>query len=225
MLALVAPAALAQSTAGAGSLVVIPTAAVIAAYDTEVFVRNPNASGLTLNVRYYQSNDATAPPGLRSCTPVVLAANQSASFNLGAQCGLGAGDDFGMIILEDTSTERTHPFFAYSRTQTPTGIGFSVEGFPIGSFSGAPAHVLGLRKLAASPNYRSNCFIGSLGESVNWQVLLVQSGTETVLGSLSGSLGPYQTHRILDVFASAGLAGDFTNVRATFSTSTANNPA
>ena len=54
---------------------------------------------------------------------------------------------------------------------------------------------------------------------------LVQSGTETVLGSTGGSLQPFQTTRLLDVFSVAGLAGDFSDVRATFSTADAGQPA
>jgi hypothetical protein len=173
-------------------------------------------------VRYYQSINGTAPSGLRACSQVSLPANQSSSFDLGTQCGLNNTDDnFGMLVLADSAA--TNPFFGYSRTQTPTGIGFSVEGFPSESFSGAPADVLGLQKVAAAPNYRSNCFVSALADPVNWQLDLVQSGTETVLGSTSGSLAAFETTRILDVFSSLGLVGDFSNVRATFSTP--DNPA
>ena len=218
------PAA-AQTSFASGTEVVIPTVANISVYHTQVFVRNPNPAPITLNVRYYQSIDATAPAGLRACTQVALLADQSSSFDLGAQCGLnGTDDDFGMLVLEDAA--QTNEFFAYARTQTPDGIGFSVEGFPSGNFSGAPADVLGLRALAAAPNYRSNCFVSTLADAVtDWHLDLIQSGTETVLGSTSGSLGPFQTTRILDVFASLGLSGDFTNVRATFSTTDVSQPS
>ena len=225
--ALVAIDAIAQTTAGAGSVVVIPTAANISVYKTQVFIRNPGINtdpgGITVNVRYYQSVDGTPPAGLRDCGAAIpIALLGSASFDLGTKCGLtGTNDDFGMIILEDAASEKTHPFLAYSRTQTPDGIGFSVEGFPVGNFSGADADVLGLRKLSTAPFYRSNCFVASLNEPVDWQILLAQSGG--VIGSLNGSLGAYQTTRILDVFAAAGLAGDFTDVRATFSAT--NSPA
>jgi len=218
----------AQTTAGSGTVVVIPTAANISAYATEVFVRNPNDTSITLNVRYYQSNDGTPPAGLRACSQVTLPAATSLSFDLGAQCGLNnTSDNFGMFVLEDAASPKIHPFFAYSRTQTPTGIGFSVEGFPIGNFSGASANVLGLRTSAGAPQYRSNCFVGALGESVTYQIRLFQSGAspETPIGGqLTGTLGPFEMHRILDVFATAlgvptGAAGDFSNVRASFSSS------
>ena len=220
--ALATSTAMAQSTFGSGTQIVIPTVANISVYQTTVFVRNPNPGPITLNVLYYQSINGTAPSGLRACSQVSLLANQSSNFDLGAQCGLNNTDDnFGMLVLEDSAA--TNPFFGYSRTQTPDGIGFSVEGFPVESFSGAPADVLGLQKVAAAPNYRSNCFVASLGAPVNWQLDLVQSGTETVLGTTTGSLAAFQTTRLLDVFSSLGLVGDFSNVRASFSTP--DNPA
>ena len=40
-----------QTSVGSGTVVVIPTAANISVYSTEVFVRNPNANSITLNVR------------------------------------------------------------------------------------------------------------------------------------------------------------------------------
>ena len=214
---LVAMPGFAQSTFASGTEIVLPLVANVGIYHSRVFVQNADAAAVTLNVRYYQSINATPPSGLRACSQVALLGNQSASFDIGSQCGLtGTNDDFGMVILEDVAG--THQFFAYSRTQTPDGIGFSVEGFPTANFSGANAYALGLQALAAAPKYRSNCFIASLGDPVNWQLQLVQGGTETVLGSTSGALTAFQNTRILDVFATLGLAGDYSDVRAVFST-------
>ena len=68
------------------------------------------------------------------------------------------------------------------------------RGIPERQLPGAPADVLGLQALAAAPNYRSNCFVATLADAVtDWHLDLIQSGTETVLGSTSGSLGPFQT--------------------------------
>ena len=218
-----APAA-AQTSFASGTQLVLPLAAHVAVYHTTVSVRNPNVGPITLNVRYIQSNNGTAPTGERSCPAVALAAGESSTFDLGAQCSLnGVDDDFGMLILDDSVG--TNPFFAYSRTDTPDGIGFSVEGFPSENFSGSPADVLGLKTTSTAPNYRSNCFVGSLGDAVNWQIQLYQSGSETLLGSVSGSLGAFQTTRVLDVFNAAGLSGDFSDVRATFSTADAGPPS
>ena len=213
----------AQTSFAASTEVVLPLAANVGIYHSQVFVRNPNASAITLNVRYYQSNNGTAPSGLRSCSQLVLQGDQTQSFDLGAQCGLtGTNDDFGMIVLSDVAG--TNRFFAYSRTQTPDGLGFSVEGFPTEDFSGSPATVLGLQSLSTAPNYKSNCFVAALDQPVNWHIDLVQSGTETVLGStITGSLQAFETTRVLDVFNAAGLAGDYSNVSAHFSTP--DNPA
>ena len=218
-----AGSAAAQASFASSTEVVLPLAVNIAVYKTKVFVLNPNPAAIAVNVLYYQSNNGTAPAGLRPCTQLNMQGNQSASFDMGSQCGLTSTDDnFGMLILQDAA--QTNEFFAYSRTETPDGIGFSVEGFPIENFSGETAHVLGLQSLATAPNYRSNCFVSSFADPVNWQVQLVQGGTETVLGTITGSLAPFQTTRILDVFAAAGLSGDYGNMRATFSTTDVSQP-
>ena len=230
-------AAQAQTTAGSGTVMVLPLAANVPVYKTEVFVRNPNLAPITLNVRYYQANDADPPSGLRTCQPLMVAAFQVANFQLVSQCTLGNVDDFGMIILEDAAVPKVNPFFAYSRTQTTGGNGFSVEGFPAGNFSGAPADVIGLKRQAGAPIYRSNCFIGALGEPVSYQMRLWQEGgTPTPIdgldGPVQGTLLPYEIVRILDIFGALGSphgvnapAGDYFNVRANFSNTAGNNAA
>jgi hypothetical protein len=221
--------ALAQTTAGAGTIVVLPTVASIpGAYTTTVFVRNSNTIPITLDVSYYQSDSAT-PPGDGNpviCTQLNVGANRAVTFDLATQCNFAASDNFGQLVIEDaTSTYKTNTFYAYSRSQTSNGNGFSVEGFPGGNFSSATSEVLGLKATSASPHYRSNCFVGALGEPLNYQILLVQGETGAVLGSVSGSVGAYHTVRILDVFASAGLGAIQNNVRATFSNTSGNGAA
>jgi hypothetical protein len=217
--------AVAQTTAGAGTVVVLPLASNIpGAYTTTVFVRNPAANPqITVKVRYYQSDSAN-PAGTGTpytCSNLTIPSNQVATFDLAAQCTFpGPGvNNFGQIVLEDvTSTPdvKTHRFFAYSRTETTNGNGFSVEGFPVGNFSAAPADAVGLKKTSSAPNYKSNCFIGALGEQVNYQLLLF-NGTGGLISAntISGSLQPYHSVRILDVFAVAGASAQ-SNVRATF---------
>ena len=229
-------AAQAQATAGSGTVMVLPLAANVPVYKSEVFVRNPNLVPITLNVRYYQANNAAPPSGPRTCAQVTIPALEVVNFQLVSQCTLASVDDFGMIILEDTAVPKVNPFFAYSRTQTTGGNGFSVEGFPAGNFSGAPADVIGLKRQAGAPTYRSNCFIGALGEPVNYQMRLWQEGgTPTPIdgtdGPVQGTLLPYEIVRILDIFGALGSphgvnapAGDYFNVRANF-TNTAGNSA
>lgn len=209
----------AQATAASGSVIVVPLLADTASYTTEVFVRNPNLAPITINVKFYEANNSTTP-GLRSCNPLVVAANTTTPFNLSSQCTLTASvSHFGMLVLEDAATPKTDQFFAYSRTQTPGGNGFSVEGFPIGTFSGATSEVVGLKRQAAAPTYQTNCFVGALSEPVSYQLVLRDGTTGALLGApITGSLGAFEMTRFLDVFLVAGASpGDHSNVRATFS--------
>ena len=210
----------AQSTAGAGSTLVIPLVAHTASFSTEVTVRNPNVlAPITLNVHFYEAlNSGT--PGARTCTTVNIPANESKQFLLGDQCApFAPGGHFGMLVLDDASPEQTNLFFAYSRTQTPGFIGFSVEGLPMGAFSGAPADSLGLKSQVAAPGFTSNCFVGALGEAVSYQLVLRDDTTKAFLGdALTGTLQPFEMLRYLDVFAptNANAPGDHSNVRANF---------
>ena len=54
--------AAAQTSFGSGTQILLPLAAHVSVYHTQVFARNPNGSQMTLNVKYYQSNAGTAPP-------------------------------------------------------------------------------------------------------------------------------------------------------------------
>jgi len=215
-----ARAAHAQATAGAGSVVVVPLMAETSSYSTEVTVRNPNATPITLNVKFYEATNSSAP-GLKACTALTVAALESKPFTLAAQCApLDPGGHFGMIVLEDSAAERTNVFFAYSRTQTPGGNGFSAEGFPIGAFSGASADAVGLKRQAAAPVYQSNCFVGALGEAVGYQLVLRNGTTNGLIGTpMTGTLQPFEMKRFLDVFGPNGANAantDFSNVRANF---------
>lgn len=216
-------AAQAQSTAAAGSVIVVPLVAQTVSYSTEVTVRNPNLSSpIVLSVRYYEAINAAAP-GLVTCAPLLVAANEAKAFTLQDQCGVSGASHFGLLVLEDAAVQKTNVFFAYSRTQTPGGNGFSVEGFPVGAFSGAPAEVVGLKRQTAAPTYQSNCFVGALGEALNYQITLRQGVSNGVLigGAIAGTLQPFEMKRFLDVFTGPDGANapdtDYSNVRANFS--------
>ena len=107
LLATTAHIAWAQSTDGAGSVIVIPLVAQTGSFATEVTVRNLNAAPLTLDVKFYEGlNSGT--PGAKTCSQLTLSANETKQFLLEGQCGpLGAGGHFGMVLLQDASTERT----------------------------------------------------------------------------------------------------------------------
>ena len=164
-------AAHAITTAGAGSVLVVPVVAQTGSYTTEVYVRNFNADSITVNVKFYEAKQSSTP-GLQTCSPLVVPAFRTSRITLDTQCTLTVASHFGMLILEDAAPEKIHTFFAYSRAQTPGGNGFSVEGFPIGNFSGAAAATIGLKRQASAPVYQTNCFVGALGEAVNYQIQL-----------------------------------------------------
>jgi hypothetical protein len=228
----------AQTTAGAGTVMVLPLVADIpAAYVTTVFVQNSHATPITLNITYYFSHDAEAQIADKSqpCTQLTVAAYAVATFDPYVQCNLAsayptATNIFGMMVLDDAASPRTNTFYTYSRTAQPSGAaqqynGFSVEGFPAGNFSvgnNAGISAIGLQGSTTAPHFRSNCFIGALGETVNWQLILRDSaGVPIGTVTPSGTLGPYQSTRILNVYAAVNGAPyttnyDYANVRATF---------
>ena len=208
----------AQTTAGTSATIVVPVVAQTGSFTSEVILYNPNAGAITLSVAFFNAQN-TMSPGPKTCNALVLPAGRSAAFAVASQCALPAEPSFGLLILtEQTGTQRFH---GYVRTQTPQGVGFSTEGFPIENFNDQLQHATGLKRAAASgvlPAYQTNCFVGSLGDAVSYEVRLFDGATGAQLGgTLAGSLQPYQQYRYLDVFAEAGVAaGNHSNVRAQF---------
>lgn len=219
----ITPPATAQSTAASGSVIVVPVVAQTVSYTSEVFVQNPNPAPITVDVDFYVGGDSTPTAGLVTCTSLTVPANETVSFTLASKCTLSAGSHFGMLILADAAAQKTDVFFAYTRSQATGGNGFSVEGFPIGAFSGAPANVVGLKRQAAAPVYQTNCFVAALGEAIDYQVVLRDGTTGALIGNpLTGTLQPFEEIRYLKVFEKAGAQpGDYSNVRANFTVTTA----
>ena len=217
-----AAAAWSVATAGAGSTVVIPVAASTGSYISETSVYYPGpisgaVQSITINVFYYDAN-GLASPGLKPCSPLTISTGQTTSFLLASQCTLGSGAHYGLLVLQDASTEKVNYFFAFNRTQSiNTQQGFSIEGFPIGNFSGTTANASGLKRIAAAPGFQSNCFVASLGEPVNYTLQLLDSTGAQIGSTLSGSLGAWQLLRYLEIFSAVGAPpGDYTNARAKF---------
>ena len=104
--------------------------------------------------------------------------------------------------------------------QNPSGIGFSVEGFPLEDFNNQVSHVIGLTRQGGSPGYWSNCFVGSLDQPVSYALKLFNGASGAQIGNtLTGSLAAFKQFRYLDVFGVNGVnapAGDQFNVRAEF---------
>jgi len=213
----------AQATAASGSVIVIPVTAQTASYTSTISVQNPNATPITVNVNYYESVSSTIP-GPATCSSLTVPAFSVVPFSLPDKCpSVATGNHFGLLILADAAAQQTDLFFAYSRVQTPGGNGFSIEGFPIGAFSGESADAIGIKRQAAAPGYQSNCFVAALGEAIDYQLVLRDGTTNAIIGNpLTGTLQAFQEIRFLDVFAQAGApAGDYSNVRANFNASTA----
>jgi len=214
---------LAQTTSGTSATIVVPVIAQTTSFGSEVTAYNPNGAAITVNVSFYDAQN-TASPGLKVCTQLSLPAGRSAQFSVAAQCALPAGSNFGLLILaEQSGTQR---FYGYARTQTPGGVGFSTEGFPIENFNDQLQHAAGIKRLAAAgslPAFQTNCFVATLGDAVNYELRLFNGTINAQIGNtLAGTLQPYQQYRYLDVFALAGApAGDLTNVRAEFTNLTA----
>lgn len=217
-----AAAVQAQTSAGAGSVIVIPVVAFTASFTSTVHVQNPDpTTPITLDLLYYESNNAH-DPGFHDCGQFSVPAGQSLFFSLRDQCPAEIGTThFGMLVLRHHDpANQNMVFYAYTRAETPSSVGFSIEGFPIGNFSGQTSNVLGLRRSSTGPMYLTHCYIGALGEPVNFKLTLFNGndGTEaSPIGSVSGTMQPFDSHRYTDVFARLGAPpGDYSNVRAKF---------
>jgi hypothetical protein len=145
--------------------------------------------------------------------------------SLAAQCGLDASSHFGMLAIDDAAAPRAHAFTVFSRSQTPAGVGFSVEGYPTGWFGAGPGFVGGLKRSSSGAHYQSNCFVGALDQGVNYRIDLAAANGAALGAPLTGSLAPRHLLRYLDVFAAAGApAGDVSEVTATFSQTSGSAP-
>jgi hypothetical protein len=210
----------AQTPPEAEGVMVVPIAAHTASYGTEVYIRNGYFEPLFVDVVFFEANNSSVP-GQRPCAPLWIPARSTHTFTLDAQCTLGPGSHFGMLIL----LNGYQYFTAYSRTQTPAGVGLAVEGVPYDSFSAAPAFVEGLKRTATGAKYLSNCFVGSLYAAVDYRIDVLD-GNDVPIGSpIEGSLDAYQIVRYLDILDAAGApAGDYADVRVKFTETGAGSP-
>jgi len=212
----------AQTTAGTSATIVVPVIAQTATFASEVTAYNPNPGAITVAVAFYDANN-TASPGPKTCLPLSLPAGQSVQFSAASQCTLPAGSNFGLLVLsEESGTQR---FYGFARTETPSGVGFATEGFPIENFNDQLQHATGLKRTSAAPIVQTNCFAASLADAVSYELRLFDGTTNAqICTALAGALAAYQQYRYLDVFAQVGApAGDYTNVRAEFTNLTAAN--
>jgi hypothetical protein len=213
-------AALAQTAFGASTSIVLPLIANTGTFTSEVTLFNSNPADVTVAIGYYDANNLPSP-GAKTCSDVVIPANRSVQFSLSGQCTLEAGSHFGVLTASDVAG--TNAIFGYSRVQNNAGAGFSVEGFPAANFATDTSNSTGLKSMAAAPTYQTNCFVGSLGDPLTYDLKLFDGSTGAQVGStISGSLGSYEQFRYLDIFTAASApAGDYTNVRAEFTRTSA----
>jgi YD repeat-containing protein len=204
----------------ASTVVVIPLVARTASFTSEIFVSNASPSSINVNLRFYGARGTTGA-GLNICTTQSIPAQSTVALPIAIACpSLPSSSQYGLLVLEEAL--RRTPLSVYSRTANPHGNGFSIEGYPIGEFSAGGATVTGLKRIAVGPPpFQSNCFVGALGEGVDYQIVLTDGSSGAAIGSpVTGSLVAWETLRMLDIFGPAGAnapAGDYGNVRADFS--------
>ena len=207
----------AAQIAAQGAIVTVPVVAQTGTYGSSVFIHNPNGVTVPIDVEDIGA-DGSATPGLVSCTTINVGANTTVEQSLTQLCPLNAGSNFGRLTFEEGATTN-RPFTVYSRVESFSGNGFSVEGFPIGQITGlnGSSWVNGLRRQAAAPGYQSNCFVGALNESVTIDLRLRSSNNTQIGITQTFNLGASQMIRLVDVFQAVGApAGDYANVRAEF---------
>jgi hypothetical protein len=199
---------------GGGTNIIIPVVAATASFKSEITVKDESGTSHNLSMTFYEAQ-TSASPGAKACSAIALAPYQVTTVSLASQCGL-AGSHHGFVILKDAGNKW---FFAFSRTQNPQGIGFSVEGYPIGHIGGGDpfSEIGGIKRKAAtasSPAFQTNCFVVTLDDPVTYAVS-VDDGSGS--GTLVDSLGAFQMKRYLDIYAATGApAGDHDNTTVTF---------
>lgn len=192
------------------SFLTIPLIAETPSYRSQIFIHNPTLADSQIVVSYVGAT-GTATPGPVVCNTVTVPAGNVVKTSLGAICPLNAGANFGTLMT-------SQGFVAlYTRVQTPSGNGFSVEGMMDFNCCSGIREVVGLVRQAAAPSYQSNCFVlNQEARAGRVVVTLVGGGGEAIVTQVV-NLGPGEFIRLLDVFAALGAAaGDYTNVRASF---------
>lgn len=217
-------AASAQSPNGFASIIHVPVVVSTGTFQTTLFVHNPGGS-VSIDVTYYGATgtaDAGAP---LDCGNLNIPGGRTESVNIASLCNFSGASNFGTLRLVESDNQLPHPISAYTRVQSFSGNGFSIEGFPLAEFSNAvgPSVVLGLRRDAAAPGYGSNCFASSIGAPVIVDMNLVDGAGAAVGTPYTFTLAANETQRVIDVFNAVGaLPGDYANVRAEFTLAAGN---
>ena len=207
--------AYAQTTDGFHTHLVFPVVVDSGSFTQRFTFTNPDTNRPMTVVPTYVPGEDTTQGSTITCPQVVLPAGKQTEFtSLRQLCpDLADGSQFGFLTVHKISA--TNRIFAgFSRVSNPQGIGFTVEAFPLHTFTSADTVVTGLRRRAASggaPAFQTNCFIGNLNEitpaaspvTTSVQYTL-RSSTGSTLGSGVVNLSPGKLKRMLDVFGAAG---------------------
>jgi hypothetical protein len=191
----------------------LPLVAETPSYVSTIFVHNPGTAAVTLTL-VYQGASSSATPGTTDCQPLQVPPGNVVKTSLGALCPINPGSNFGAL----STAGYIYPGVAiYSRVETPSGNGFSIEGMSNVVCCGQIAEVVGLRRQAAAPTYQSNCFIRNQEPRTGRIVVTLASGTGDLVASAITDVQPNEFVRLLEVFATLHAApGDYENVRASF---------
>ena len=221
LLGLLAVFAIGRATAqvaGGATQIIIPAVASTPSFTTEITLKDESGASNSVTMQFVEALSSSTP-GVHACTSIPLGAFQVTTVTLAANCGIASGGHFGYVLLKSGASNRW--FFAFSRTSNPQGIGFSVEGYPIGHIGGGDpfSEIGGVKRKAAtgsSPAFQTNCFVASLDDPVSYAISVDDAQTPSG-ATLIGTLQPFQIQRYLDIYAATGApAGDHDNTTITF---------
>lgn len=206
---------------GAATTMLIPIVASTASFTSEFTIKDQSGTARSVNMQFYEAT-TSATPGPKTCSAVSLAAFEVKTVTLAGQCTLTAASHHGFVILSDASANKDKLFYAFSRVSNPQGIGFSVEGYPLGHIGGGESYseVPGVKRKAAtasSPAFQSNCFVAALDDPVDYSVSTDAAGSTTIFDSLN----PFEMRRYLDIYAATGASpGDYQDTTVMFQKTT-----
>ena len=195
---------------------------------TEIFIHNPGTLPVTVKPTYLPMSQNT---GAIPCSPVTVAPFGTSQIRLWPWCNTPFGLSFGRLDLSSLSSiqpgEATEPggrIFEATARVSGNGTIFTVEAFPQGRLSGNRrfADVLGLKNgFDGQHQWHTDCFATALGEPAAVFVRLVDGAGGQVGQFVSGAIVPpngVEGARFDNIFAKAGAPGNWSNIRAAFST-------
>ena len=216
----------ATSTDGYHKIQVIPLTVKSSVYQSSYFIHNPSqTTPITVRFTFYKGVTYATPwaPGATvsyDCGDKVVPAGpagQVLSFSdLLALCPTvppptqQAPSVFGWLWAEEVTPGTTLPFTVFTRIDNATFTsGFEAESYPAHTFTGAPVHVLGLRRVSGPSGLKTNCFASALGKATTVTLSLYNGATGATLGTpITINIPVSQMVRVQDIFPDVG---DYSN--------------